>query len=73
MIRLGGFIITYNRPEILGDTITKVFAQSFPPEILWIVDNSEGLETYHLISSLEDSRIGIHRMGHTAGLQAQLQ
>jgi GT2 family glycosyltransferase len=67
MIRLGGFIITYNRPEILRDTILKVFAQSLPPAFLWIIDNSEGLETEHLVATMGDSRIRIYRMGYNAG------
>ncbi|PZX49806.1 GT2 family glycosyltransferase [Algoriphagus ratkowskyi] len=67
MISLGGFIITYNRPEILKDTIAKVFEQTHPPEILWIIDNSENLRTDHMIASLLDSRIKYHRMGYNAG------
>jgi GT2 family glycosyltransferase len=67
MIRLGGFIITYNRPEVLRDTILKVFAQSLPPAFLWIIDNSEGLGTDHLIATMGDSRIRIYRMGYNAG------
>jgi GT2 family glycosyltransferase len=67
MIRFGGFIITYNRPEILRDTISKVFAQSLPPAFLWIIDNSESLETDQLIASIGDARIRIHRMGYNAG------
>lgn len=67
MIRLGGFIITYNRSEILMDTIAKVFAQSYPPEFLWIIDNSENLETDHAIATLMDPRLRYHRMGYNAG------
>lgn len=66
-MRLGGFIITYNRPQILLETIRKVFDQTFPPELLWIIDNSEGLETDHAISGLLDSRILYFRMGYNAG------
>jgi len=65
--RLGGFIITYNRAKILKDTIAQVFAQSYPPEFLWIIDNSDNLETDHLIASLLDNRIKYHRMGYNSG------
>lgn len=64
---LGGFIITYNRPKVLLSTIQQVFKQTFPPDFLWIIDNSEGLETEHLLTSLHDSRIKYHRMGYNSG------
>jgi GT2 family glycosyltransferase len=67
MIRFGGFIITYNRPETVLETIRNIFEQSFPPELLWIIDNSENLETDHAIASLMDSRIKYFRMGYNAG------
>lgn len=67
MICLGGFIITYNRADILIDTITKVFAQTYPPEFLWIIDNSENLKTDHKIAGLIDPRIKYHNMGYNAG------
>jgi glycosyltransferase involved in cell wall biosynthesis len=63
----GGFIITYNRPKVLLDTIRSVFAQSCPPTFLWIIDNSEGLETDHAIATMQDSRIRYYKMGHNAG------
>lgn len=66
-MRLGGFIITYNRPEILLKTIKKVFDQSFPPEMLWIIDNSDNLETDHVIAGLMDPRIRYFRMGFNTG------
>lgn len=67
MLKLGAFIITYNRPEILINTIKLVFSQTCPPDFLLIIDNSEGLETDHAIASFQDSRIKYHRMGYNAG------
>ncbi|MEB2778313.1 glycosyltransferase [Algoriphagus sp. D3-2-R+10] len=67
MIRFGGFIITYNRPKILLETIQKLFDQSHPPELLWIIDNSDNLKTDHAIAGLLDSRINYFRMGYNAG------
>ncbi|MEP1088210.1 MAG: glycosyltransferase [Algoriphagus sp.] len=66
-MKFGGFIITYNRPDILLDTIGQIFAQTYPPELLWIIDNSEGLATDHAIASLLDPRIKYHRMGYNSG------
>jgi GT2 family glycosyltransferase len=67
MIRLGGFIITHNRPKILLETIKFLFEQTQPPELLWIIDNSVNLETDHAIASLLDPRLKYYRMGFNAG------
>lgn len=67
MILFAGFVITYNRPQILVDTLGKLFAQSHPPEFIWVIDNSENLETDHAIASLMDPRIKLHRMGYNSG------
>ncbi|TFV97265.1 glycosyltransferase [Algoriphagus kandeliae] len=66
-MKFGGFIITYNRPEILLQTIDKILSQTYPPEILWVIDNSENLETDHAIASLADDRIKYYRMDYNAG------
>lgn len=67
MSRLGGFIITYHRPQILLETIHKIFSQTYPPDFLWVIDNSDNLETDHVIAGLLDSRIRYYRMGFNAG------
>lgn len=67
MIKLGAFIITYHRPQILLETINAIFSQTYPPNFIWIIDNSENLETDHAVASLLDSRIRYLRMGYNAG------
>ncbi|MBC6369028.1 glycosyltransferase family 2 protein [Algoriphagus sp. AK58] len=67
MLKLGGFIVTYNRPATLLATIQAIFSQTHPPDFLWVVDNSENLETDHAVATLLDSRIRCHRMGYNAG------
>jgi len=67
MIKLGGFIVTYNRPGILMDTLDKVFNQSFPPELIWVIDNSEDDQTLSALIKRNDSRIKYHHMGYNAG------
>lgn len=63
-----GFIITYNRPEVLLNTIKAIFEQSFPPEKIWIIDNSDGNETEILIKELLNSySLEYIRMGFNAG------
>ena len=67
MLRFGGFIITYNRSEILGQTIQKIFGQTLVPDVLWIIDNSEDLSSDHLIATLQNPRLKYYRMGYNAG------
>lgn len=62
-----GFIITYQRPETLLTTIDKVFSQTFPPERLWIIDNSEDDKTRQLVWGLGDSRIEYYKVGYNGG------
>lgn len=62
-----GFIITYNRAEVLKETITKVFVQTLSPEKLWIIDNSEGNETEEMIKLLLTFPLEYVRMGYNAG------
>jgi GT2 family glycosyltransferase len=66
-MKFAGFIITYNRPNILKETIEQVFAQTLPPEKLWIIDNSEGNETGIMIDSLSEFALEYIRMGYNAG------
>ena len=66
-MRFGGFVITYHRPQILLDTLDKLFAQTLAPELIWVIDNSENLETDHAIASLRNPRVKYYRMGHNAG------
>ena len=67
MSLFGGFIITYNRSDILLVTIAKVLNQSHPPEFLWIIDNSEDLKTGQAITQFNDPRIRYFRMGYNSG------
>jgi GT2 family glycosyltransferase len=66
-VKLGGFVITYHRPVVLLATIQSIFSQSCPPDFLWIIDNSEDLETDHAVAGLLDPRIRYYRMGYNAG------
>lgn len=66
-MRFGGFIISYNRHEILEKTISKIFSQTYTPEVLWVIDNSENFETEQIIVSLQNSKIKYFRMGYNSG------
>jgi GT2 family glycosyltransferase len=62
-----GFIITYERAEIIGETIRKIFEQTLPPEKILIVDNSVSDTTEKVVVGLNDTRLAYHRMGYNAG------
>lgn len=59
--------MTYERPHIIGDTILKVFEQTYPPEKLLIVDNSPSKDTELVIHNLSDSRLEYLHLGFNAG------
>ncbi len=63
---LGAFIITFERPEILQESIKKIFEQSCPPEKILIIDNSISNKTEENFKNL-DTRISYHRMGYNSG------
>jgi len=66
-MRFAGFIMTYERPSILLDTVEKLFAQTLPPEKILVVDNSESTLTETLIARLADERVEYYRVGCNAG------
>jgi GT2 family glycosyltransferase len=66
-LRFSGFIMTYERPVILLDSIKRIFEQSFSPEKLLVIDNSFSDRTKLLISELADKRIIYYRVGENYG------
>lgn len=63
----GAFIMTYERTEILKESIENLKSQSFPPEVILIVDNSESHTTENFINGLNDSIIQYYRVGYNSG------
>jgi GT2 family glycosyltransferase len=66
-MKLAAFIMTYERPEILADTIGKILSQTYPPQEILIVDNSSSDKTQKMCESLGDDRVTYHKMGYNAG------
>lgn len=62
-----GFIMTYERAGIITDTIDKIFAQTFPPQKLLIVDNSLSYDTKDVIERLNNPKIEYYRVGKNIG------
>lgn len=64
--KLAAFIITYNRTEILLETIQDVFNQTFPPEKILIVDNASSKLTENALKGL-DNRVEYLAMPNNTG------
>lgn len=66
-ISFAAFVMTYNRVEILPDTIHKIKQQTFAPEYILIVDNSDNNLTEDYIKNLNDPKIGYYKVGYNSG------
>lgn len=64
--RFAAFVVTFNRTEILMDTLHKLFAQTLPPEKVVIVDNGSTDETKKKLEELYP-QVEHYRMGYNAG------
>ena len=56
-MRLGAFVLTYNRPEALAASIAAIMGQTRPPDLLCIVDNGDPAPTAAVIANFDDDRI----------------
>src|SRR4051812_36342830 len=64
--KFAAFIVTYNRAEILMDTIQKIMSQTLTPEKLLVVDNGATDETKEKLNELYPEAVHI-KMGYNAG------
>jgi GT2 family glycosyltransferase len=64
--KFAAFIVTFNRAEILMDTIDKILTQTLPPEKILIVDNGTTDETKKKLDELYP-QVTYLRMGYNAG------
>lgn len=64
--KFAAFIVTFNRAEILMDTIDKILTQTLPPEKILIVDNGTTDETKKKLDELYPE-VEYLRMGYNAG------
>lgn len=67
LLSFAGFIITFERPDVLASTINRVFSQTLPPTKLWIIDNSRTDLTQQMVGSWNDSRLIYYRTGANLG------
>jgi len=64
--KFAAFIVTFNRAEILMDTIHKILTQTLPPEKILVVDNGATDETKQKLAELYPE-ITHFKMGYNAG------
>jgi GT2 family glycosyltransferase len=65
--RFAGFIMTYQRTEVLADTVERIFNQSLAPEKLLIVDNSSDRRTREFVLRSNDYRLEYYAVGYNSG------
>jgi glycosyltransferase involved in cell wall biosynthesis len=66
-MKFAAFIMTYERPTILHETIGRLLEQTLRPEKILVVDNSISYETEGLIKDLNDPAIEYFRVGYNSG------
>jgi glycosyltransferase involved in cell wall biosynthesis len=64
--KFAAFIVTYNRPDILMDTIQKMLDQTRPPDKLLIVDNNDNDDTKNKLAQLYPNVAHV-KVGHNSG------
>lgn len=63
----GAFIMTFERPKILIETIKKVQNQLYPPEVIYVIDNSYSRDTEIILEKLDLNNIIYFRVGYNSG------
>lgn len=66
-MRLGAFVVTFNRPRILQSTLQAILAQTHPPDMVLIVDNGSLAETEQIARGFSDRQVIFHPMGDNLG------
>jgi len=65
--KFAAFVMTFERPLILQNTINQLFSQTLPPEKILIVDNSLSADTKNVVEALHDNRVDYYRVGKNIG------
>lgn len=61
------FVMTYQRPEILLQTVEALFNQTLPPQKVLIVDNDPARSAHVIFSSLSGFPVAYHAVGYNSG------
>lgn len=66
-MRLGAFVMTFQRPELLGRTLELLLEQTLPPEQVYVVDNDPSGSARSVAEGLAHRGVLYHPMGENAG------
>jgi len=66
-MKFASFVVTFNRPLVLKQTIEILLKQTRPPDALLIVDNGNSPETEALVRSFGDERLQYSAPGSNLG------
>lgn len=66
-MKLGAFILTFERPGDLERSVLALRAQTRPPDFILIVDNASSSETEQIARRLDDGRLGYDATGANLG------
>ena len=63
----GAFIMTYERPGVLLETIEKIRNQTIPPSLILVVDNSESWRSRRVLQAVQGPDLQYLRSGYNSG------
>jgi GT2 family glycosyltransferase len=67
-IRFAAFIMTYERSHLIGETVQKIKEQTFPPQKILILDNSNTMQTERWFHEYtEKDGLEYYRIGRNVG------
>ncbi|APG59284.1 glycosyltransferase [Christiangramia salexigens] len=66
-LHFAAFIITYNRPDILKESISSLLHQTYSPNQILIVDNSLNDHTQQMVDRLNSDKLIYHKVGYNSG------
>ena len=65
-MKLAAFVMTFERPVILKDTLSKILGQTLRPEVVMVVDNSFSSDTQNMIKEFFPEVV-YHKVGYNSG------
>ncbi len=67
-MRFGAFVITFNRSQILKQTLEQIFLQTRPPDSILVVDNGNSRETKEIVETFSrNGSVRYHPMEENVG------
>lgn len=66
-MHFAAFVMTYRRPEILAETIRKLFSQTSPPEKILIVDNDPEQSAFVVKDRFTNNHVDYYSVGYNSG------